>query len=217
MSQQLQGRSSASSKLLHAAAVTSTVAMGALFSVAPALGQHERAEKPSKQAVEKVIAQWPATPKNLAIKLIEQYGPPNEATSTQLFWFNNGPWKWSKLYKKEVPHNFPVKHTDVLDQAIDYRVPEEKVSPLAVFDGAVTVRITRGELSAMCDNEDMNYLALNLAHEIITGKKTVEQARAFQAETVIAYKKGDKHPYTQKFMFEVPRGGTGYPDHEAKQ
>jgi hypothetical protein len=41
----------------------------------------------------------------------------------------------------------------------------------------------------MCDKEDMNISALNLAHEINTGRKTVEEARAFQAEAVIAYKK----------------------------
>jgi hypothetical protein len=68
----------------------------------------------------------------------------------------------------------------------------------------------------MCDKEDMNFLALNLAHEIITGKKNVEEARAFQAKAVKAYLKGEKHPCTQKFLFEVPKGGTGYPDHEAK-
>lgn len=69
----------------------------------------------------------------------------------------------------------------------------------------------------MCDKEDMNFLALNLAHEIITGKKNVEEAREFQAKTVKAYLKGDEHPYTQKFIFEVAKGGTGYPDHEAKK
>jgi hypothetical protein len=90
------------------------------------------------------------------------------------------------------------------------------VSPLAVFDGAVTMRITRGELSAMCDKEDMNFLALNLAHEIIIGEKNVEEACAFQARTVKAYPKGEKQPYTQKLIFEVPKGGTGYPNHEAK-
>jgi hypothetical protein len=69
----------------------------------------------------------------------------------------------------------------------------------------------------MCDKEDMNFLALNLAHEIITGKKNVEEARAFQAKAVKAYLKGEKHEYTQKFTFKVPEGGTGYPDHEAKE
>jgi hypothetical protein len=72
-------------------------------------------------------------------------------------------------------------------------------------------------MSAMCDKEDMNFLALNLAHEILTGKRTVEEARQFQAETVKAYLAGEKHPYTQKFVFKVPEGRTGYPDHVAKQ
>lgn len=128
-----------------AAGVAVTVAMGTLLNVSPAPAQEEKAEKVSKEAVEKIIADWSAVPKEVATKMIEKYGPPNKAVPTHLVWHNNGPWKWSKLYKKETPHNFPVKHTDVLDQAIDYKVPPDKVRPLAVFDGAVTVRITGGK------------------------------------------------------------------------
>jgi len=218
MSEQQEGRFPARRWLARCGGAVVVAAGIATFLGAPAApAKDDKAEKVSKEEVAKVIADWPAVPKEVGTKMIEKYGPPNEATPTHLVWDNNGPWKWSKLYKKETPHNFPVKHTDVLDQAIDYKVPEKMVSPLAVFDGAVTVRITRGELSAMCDKEDMNFLALNLAHEIITGKKNVEEVRAFQAKTVKAYLKGEKHEYTQKFIFEVPKGGTGYPDHEAKE
>jgi hypothetical protein len=120
------------------------------------------------------------------------------------------------VYREEVPHNFPVKHTAIVDQGINYRVPPDKCDELAEFDGAVTVRITKGEMAAMCDKEDMNFLALNLAHEIITGTRSVQEAREFQVKTVMAYLRGEKHPYTQSFIFEVPNGGTGYSDHEAK-
>ncbi len=200
-----------------AAVVLAATGFGVVLDLSTATAQNENGAKVSKEHVEKIIADWPSVPKEVATKMMEKYGPPNEATPTHLVWYDHGPWKWSKLYKKEWPHNFPMKHTDVLDQAIYYKVPLDKVSPLAVFDGAITVRIVRGELSAMCDKEDMNFLALNLAHESMTGKKNVEEARAFQAETVKAYKKGEKHTYTQKFIFDVPKGGTGYPDHEAKE
>ncbi|MCA1569798.1 MAG: hypothetical protein LC798_05635, partial [Chloroflexi bacterium] len=36
---------------------------------------------------------WPAAQREVARQLLEQYGPPNEATPTRLFWYRNGPWK----------------------------------------------------------------------------------------------------------------------------
>lgn len=185
------------------------------FGVSSAYGEQGSESKVSEEAVDKIIKQWPDKPQEVVKKTIEVHGWPNEATPTHLVWHNNGPWKRSIAYREEVPHNFPIKHTDIIEQVIDYRVPPDKMDELARFDGAVTVRITRGEMSAMCDKEAMNFLALNLAHDIITGKHTVDEARDFQAETVKAFLKGEKHPYTQKFVFDVPKGGTGYPDHVA--
>jgi hypothetical protein len=48
---------------------------------------------------------------------------------------------------------------------------------LAVFDGSVLVDRTKGEMSARCEGEAANFLALNLADEIVHGKKDVATAR----------------------------------------
>lgn len=168
----------------------------------------------SEKDVEKTLADWPAKPKENAKIVIKKYGLPNEATRTQLVWHNNGPWKTTILNRKEVQHDWPVKHTDMLEMVIDYRVPPEKVSQLAAFDGSVTVYRTRGELSAECDKEEMILLALNLSHDIITGEKNVDEARDFATKAKIAYFKGEKPSYMEKFQFEVPKGGTGFPDKE---
>jgi hypothetical protein len=101
---------------------------------------------------------------------------------------------------------------DILEQAIDYRVPPEKYGALAAYNGSVTARRTRGELAAMCDKEAMNFLALNLAHDIITGKLSVEEARQAYTTTALAFTKGEQRPYTQALQFQVPPKGTGDPD-----
>lgn len=59
------------------------------------------------------------------------------------------------------------------------------------YDGSVSFHRTRGELSAECDVEEMNLLALNLAHDVITGKRTPADARAFYAKNAMAFKQGD--------------------------
>ncbi len=161
-----------------------------------------------------IIADWPATPKDVAQKTIAKYGPPAEATSRILRWRNNGPWERTILYREEVPHNFPMPHTDLLEQVIKYRVPPDKFDELAAYDGSVMVERTKGELAARCDKEEMNFLALNLANDIVTEKRSVEEARQFYAQTAMAFKQGQKDPYTQRLQFQVPQSGTADPDIE---
>lgn len=66
------------------------------------------------------------------------------------------------------------------------RVPPDKFDDLALYDGSVIVERTKGEISARCDQEPMNFLALNLAHDIITGKRSVGDARKTYAEKAMA-------------------------------
>jgi hypothetical protein len=75
-------------------------------------------------------------------------------------------------------------------------------SDLARFDGSVIVERTKGEMSARCDMEEMNFLALNLAHEIATGERTVDDARTFYAETATAFMMGNSSPYTNGLQFQ---------------
>ena len=81
------------------------------------------------------------------------------------------------ISKKESKHSFPVEHTDMMMQSIFHKVPTDQYDDLAKFDGSVTVDRTQGLISARCDMEANNMLALNLVHDIITGKKTVAKAR----------------------------------------
>lgn len=170
-------------------------------------------ERPTSGTVDKAsvaatIEAWPDIPQKVARTMLDKYGPPNEATPSRLIWYNNGPWKRTIVYRDEVPHNFPKPHVDVLEQFIDYRVPVEKFDELAAFDGSVIPERTKGEISARCDMEEMNFLALNLAHDIVTGKRTVDEARESYAETANAFMMKRSAPYTEKLQFQAPQGDT---------
>jgi hypothetical protein len=155
---------------------------------------------------------WPEASRKAGEAMIGKYGRPDEVTPTMLVWHDTGPWKRTVLYKEEVQHTFPKAHTDVLEQFVDYRVPVDKYDELAQYDGSVIAERTRGELSARCDKEEMNFLALNLAHEIATGKRTVEDARRFYARTAAAFMAGQTgSPYVQGLMFS-PQEDTADPD-----
>ncbi|MBA3583817.1 MAG: hypothetical protein H0W36_04690 [Gemmatimonadetes bacterium] len=180
----------------------------ALIAISGTASAQERADAD----VQDILADWKSKPKELAQQLIAKYGEPQEATANVLIWRNNGPWKRSVLINEEIPHDFPIPHTDMLEQVIDYGVPPEKFDELAEYDGSVIAERTRGEISARCDKEEANFLALNLANDIVTGKMSSSEAREFYAEAVIE----KKHPeYMQGLVFEVPQSDTGDRDKPA--
>lgn len=59
---------------------------------------------------QRLIAEWPEAPRKTAEKLLDHYGPPNEATATKLFWYRNRPWRRTVLTAHEIVHNFPTAH-----------------------------------------------------------------------------------------------------------
>jgi hypothetical protein len=165
-----------------------------------------------QQTFEDVTQNWSKVSQEAVKEMVDKYGPPDEYSASQAIWHHNGPWKRTIVQREETPHDWPAHHSDVLEQFIDYRVPPDKFDDLAQYDGSVIVERTKGVISARCAGEAMNFVALNLANDIVTGKYTVEQARKEYERLYKAYQDGDKLPYTQKLMFEVPDGGTGDPD-----
>ena len=170
----------------------------------------------TQMSLDEVLASWPETPHEVAMTIIEKYGQPDGITESRLIWHNTGPWKTTIVYRDVVQHDFPVPHPDLLEQVIDYQVPVELFDDLAAYDGSVIVERTRGTMAARCDKEAANFLAINLAHDIVTGQRTVEEARQFYADTIQAVMNGETPPYTQGFQFELPTG-TPDPDQPADQ
>jgi hypothetical protein len=169
-----------------------------------------------RMSAQSTIANWPEMPKMAAMQLIAKYGEPVGVTPDHLVWENNGPWKKTVLNRDEIPHNFPMPHTDFLEQTVAYKVPTDKFDDLAAYDGSVIVERTKGTLTARCDKEELNILALNLANDVVTGKRSVQDARDFYAKTAMAFKNGEKPPYTQKLQFSLASNRAGDPDQPAR-
>lgn len=178
-------------------------------------GEKGTAKVADTSQVKTIIENWSPMPKKSAEQTIEKYGAPNEALESRLIWYNNGPWKRTIVYRDEVLHNFPAPHTDVIEQFIDYAVPPEKFSELAAFDGSVIVERTKGEVSARCDMEAANILALNLMHDIVTGKCNAEKAREIYSEVTGTFVLNQPAPYAEKLQFDVPTSKTADADEAA--
>ena len=184
----------------------------ALLGLAPAVLTSQAADAPaaastasSKSAeswAQKHLEGWPPKTIALAVELVKQYGEPAEATPTQVTWFHNGPWKRTALFKEGAAHNFPKPHQDVLEQSVDYRVPLDKVADLLKYNGSLVIDRTRGELSAHCDSEKQNLIALNIANDIVKGDRNVEQALAYHAQIIVGLRDGEPETYPQKLRFK---------------
>src|SRR5215218_510829 len=111
--------------------------------------------------LEQIITNWEKEPHESAERLIKEYGEPAEFSPTGMIWYDTADgWKRSVLSNDPTPHNFPDTHNDFLEQFINYRVPPEMFTPLAVYDGSVNVDRTRGEMSARCGGTSMNFVAI---------------------------------------------------------
>jgi hypothetical protein len=157
------------------------------------------------------VKSWPEASKMAAQEMITKYGKPDAIGADVLVWKNKGPWKCITVDKQETKHSFPIEHTDMMKQTISYKVPTGKFDELAKFDGSVIVDRTQGEMSARCDKEANNFLALNLANDIVTGKKTVDEARKAYGDIVKEKMNGGNPEYMSKLVFSS-MSGTADPD-----
>jgi hypothetical protein len=199
------------------------MALAAVIAAAAGCGRHtmtsggEVVSAPRARAsMDRLVASWAPESREAATMMADKYGPPAEQTETMLVWHETGPWKRTIVYRDPVPHAFPKPHTDLLEQFIDYRVPPDRFDDLAAYDGSVIAERTKGELSARCDKEPLNFLAINLANDVATGRRAPAEARQEYARQAMAFMAGQPAPYTEGLKFAVAKGGTGDPDMPAK-
>lgn len=168
---------------------------------------------PGMDDINTVLATWPEASARAARDIIGKYGTPDGLTPHMLVWVNNGPWKRTIVHKLPAAHNFPTPHVDVVEQFVDLRVPVDRVDDLAAFDGSVVVNRTAGEVSARCDNEAANFLALNLARDIARGDLSALNARAEYTREILAKMRGEETRYLSGLKFKTQRGvSTADPD-----
>jgi hypothetical protein len=159
--------------------------------------------------IDPILDRWPSASAKLAKDMLGVYGLPHEATSSMLVWHYNDPWKRTILWRDGVHHSFPRSHLDLLEQTLDYRIPLEKIGQLGMYNGSVVVARTRGEISVCCGSQMMNFLVMNLTHEIIIGRLTPEQARIRHREVISGMRLHWPEPYTQGLTFSLPAVGYG--------
>ena len=160
----------------------------------------------------RVIESWPEESREAAQLVIDKYGEPHETTDSLLIWHQVGDCKRMVASREFYEHAFPAPHIDAVESVIAYRVPADKFTPLAQFDGSVVVERTAGEVSARCHDEEANFRALNLMNDIVTGQKTAEEAREYYAKEFLDYRRHHPTPYMEGLRFQPSGDGAADPD-----
>lgn len=153
-----------------------------------------------------VIADWPEQARGLAEGLLQEYGAPDGVQPARLSWAAQGPWR-SIAVSRDAPGAR-------LEESVGYDVPIRKWRALGAFDRGVDYDPVKHELIARSDREATNFLALNLADEVIRGRKTALEARVFYDTTFSLSLAGKSSPYMRRLLFRpqdasavIPPGG----------
>lgn len=175
---------------------------------------------PSTEALtwsQKHLSAWPEGIRRLGAQLFTKYGAPAETTAQRVTWYDKAPWVRIALYKSGAKQNFAAPHRNVLEQAVYYKVPIEKLVPLAQFNRSVVPNLAAGEIASFSDSEALNFLSLNVADDIIKGERTVEQARTYFAQLVRAQMIHEPEADLHRLQFTPAksRGSTADPDEVA--
>jgi hypothetical protein len=154
-----------------------------------------------KKAAGVVLDRWSQPSADAAKRLMDQYGPPDDATPNKLTWQAKGPWRrtivWNRPQVYRTPRDF-----DLLVQTVRYPVTREQAAELVAFSQALIVNVERGEISSRASREELNFLNLNLADEVVRGLKTIEEAQVAYKRVIDLSAAGKSSPYLAGLRFD---------------
>jgi hypothetical protein len=164
-------------------------------SVLPPRGPDQR-----RALVQETVDHWSNYSRVTADFLIERYGPPDRVSASRLVWDGAGPWRtvavWDEpgyLDRAGGPSN--------MEQTVGMRVADDKRLALGVFGDVLKVSKDGDELTARCGSEPLDFLAINLAHEVIAGSMSPENAALAFVRTAELSQSGKSSPLMQGFVF----------------
>jgi hypothetical protein len=157
--------------------------------------QETREREPSTRHALDAVLNWPEATQRVARAMITRYGSPDRWDDRSMAWIRRGSWE-KIVVRREGPRP--------LEQTIGYRVPPAKLGDLPRFDERVAPNPDTNELTASAVDERENFLLLNLADDLVTEKRGVEDAKAFRDRVLRLSAAGKSSPYLAGFLFEPP-------------
>lgn len=156
----------------------------------------------ARLSAKSVIAGWPAQPRALASVFLERLGRPDRATPSRMVWADRQPWSEVVVFRDPMTSARPAH----LLEAVAYgAVSRARRREFAALGLGTAYDPDTGELSARTNGEATNLLALNLADEVLRGRRSAADARLFYDSTLGLALSGKSSPYMSRLLFR-PRG-----------
>ena len=150
-----------------------------------------------------MVNSWSPASAAAARQLIDEYGTPNEISRNRLTWNRRGAWKRTVVWNRKPVALAPVDLA-VMKQTIDYPLTPEQARTLTGFSACLEIDPARGELSSRAGREEINFLLVNLAGEIVRGERTVAEAQAMFYRQLDLAASGESATYMNGLV--VPAG-----------
>lgn len=155
---------------------------------------------------ERTVAGWQEKSRLAGAALIEKYGAPDEVRSGRVVWYNRDPWK--KIVVRDMPAPYAGAQTTelgVVEETVVYGpLRPDQLKLLEAFGSTLSWDEKTGELTARSDSEPVNFLRVNLADEVVSGRLTVEQARDAYARLMALEEAGKTTGYLTGLRFRKP-------------
>lgn len=143
-----------------------------------------------------IMADWSRSSRVTGAAMIDKYGPPDALARDALGWRERGRWKRIVVRDRDAAET-----AGILEQTVEYYVPEGRRRELEAFSGDVRVSGEGNAVSSRSDDEALNYLALNLADGIGRGVLDAERARGYYRRAVELSRAGKTSPLMEGFLF----------------
>jgi len=184
-----------------------TLLIGSIAGCATTPAAPMNAEERLNQA-QTVTTNWYTYSEAMAMKIIAEYGPPDRIEPDRLTWYNKSPWDQIAVWDREDYYYSGTVGPDNLEQTLLHAVPADKRKALAAFSKKLAVSKDGRQLSVRGNSEALDFLALNLAHEIIRGTRDPAEARSFYGRTERLSQAGKSSPYLEGLLFLKQSGAT---------
>lgn len=181
-------------------AVLAALSGGCVSAVKNAQGDTVEAAEGRSMLAEAVVEGWWPKSALAARRLLETNGVPDEVRPEELVWHGRGPWKRTVARNVTPPY---VKAYDLplVEHSIRLTLTPEQARDLRSFDRRVAYKRGERELAVRSDREEVNFLRMNLAHDVAKGYVTPEQARHLYERFLTLENMGKTSPYLSGLRF----------------
>lgn len=186
--------------VILAAAAAGAAMNGCLHPVKKASGDTAKAAAGRKFLADAAVGGWWSASARAGRLMLEKYDAPDEVRSGYLVWNGNGHWRRTVVRDVTPPYGLAVE-LGVLEQTILYPLTPAQVVELEAYDRKLDYDPGARELTARSDREEINFLRLNLADDVVNKRMTPGQASRLHARILELENSGKSSPYLQGLRF----------------